>query len=40
MNNDRYKVLGAKCLRMSTTLVVKNDPRGSNVGFGTKKYVR
>lgn len=47
MNNDGYKVLDAikkmaaddnKGLRMTTTIVdVKDDPRGSTVGFGTEK---
>lgn len=49
MNNDGNKILDAikkmaaddnKGLRMSTTIVdVKDDPRGSIVGFGTKKIV-
>ena len=47
--NEGHKILSAirqmaaddnKGLRMSTTLVdVKNDPRGSIVGFGTEKQV-
>ena len=47
MNNDGNKILDAikklaadeiKGLRMSTTIVdVKDDPRGSIVGFGTEK---
>lgn len=49
MNNDGNKILDAikkmaaddnKGLRMSTTIVdVKDDPRGSIVGFGTEKIV-
>lgn len=47
MNENGYKVLDAikrmaaddnKGLRMTTTIVdVKNDPRGSIIGFGTEK---
>lgn len=47
MNNDGYKILDAimrmaeddnKGLRMTTTVVdVKDDPRGSIVGFGTER---
>lgn len=47
MNNNGHKVLDAikrmaaddnKGLRMTTTIVdVKDDPRGSIVGFGTEK---